>query len=253
MVEESPWPILTSISLSLAVFNLYFYLSSGSGLGVSAVSILSLLGVVCLWFRDVVRESTFQGHHTREVVNGIYLGMILFILSEVMFFFSFFFSYFFLSLNPSVEMGGIWPPVGVSPISFWSVPLLNTLLLLSSGVSVTWAHHSILSGKKKEGVVGLGVTILLGFIFTAFQLLEYWEISFTMADSVFGSLFFIMTGFHGVHVIVGNFFLMVAAFRTYLSHFSKTHHLGFEVAAWYWHFVDVVWLGLFISLYWWGS
>nr|UTN43141.1 cytochrome c oxidase subunit 3 [Saemundssonia lari] len=253
IVESSPWPILASLSLASVALNLYLW-AIKVGLGLMAVvSVLSLIAVATMWWRDVVRESTFQGFHTLEVVKGLRLGVIMFILSEVMFFFAFFFAYFSLSLSPDIELGMQWPPKGINPVGFTGVPLLNTVLLLSSGVSITWCHHSIISKKGLQSKISLVITIILGTIFTGWQAFEYYEAPFTMADSVYGSLFFVMTGFHGIHVIVGSLFLLVGLIRLILGHFSPSHHLGFEASAWYWHFVDVVWLGLYLSVYWWGS
>nr|WIA69332.1 cytochrome c oxidase subunit 3 [Linognathus africanus] len=249
MVTCSPWPLLVSLNLLggvLAVIlffnNWLFYLSFSS---------LSLAYIMMLWWRDVIRESTYQGAHTKEVVAGLQLGMILFILSEVMFFFSFFFSWFFVMLNPDPSVGGLGLPSGVEPLNFMKVPLFNTILLLSSGVSVTWSHHCLIHGLSATNP--LKITLFLGFTFLIFQLVEYHESYFTMSDSVYGSLFYISTGFHGIHVFMGSLFLGVSLFRMNRNHFSPTHHIGYEASIWYWHFVDVVWLFLFVSIYWWGS
>lgn len=166
--------------------------------------------------------------------------MLLFIVSEVFFFLSFFWAFFHRRISPNIEVGSQWPPVGISPFNPFSVPLLNTVVLLSSGITVTWSHHSVMAGNHKEGVVGLGVTVLLGIYFTILQGLEYYEACFRIADSSYGSRFFVATGFHGLHVLVGRTFLLVCAWRLRLSHFRRCHHFGFEAAAWYWHFVDVV-------------
>ena len=206
-----------------------------------------------VWFRDVVREGTFQGHHTKVVQKGLKMGMILFITSEVMFFFAFFWGFFHSSLAPTVELGSVWPPMGINVLNPWEVPLLNTAILLCSGVTVTWAHHALVAGSRSQALSGLFLTISLGVIFTMLQAFEYLEASFTIADSVYGSCFYMATGFHGFHVLVGTLFLAVCLFRLYNHHFTRQHHLGFEAAAWYWHFVDVVWLFLFVSIYWWGN
>ena len=221
--------------------------------------ILSALGLICVltclffWCRDVVRESTFQGHHTKRATQGLKMGFILFIVSEVLLFFSFFWAFFHSSLSPAVEIGCNWPPLGINPLDPFSVPLLNTTILLSSGATVTWAHHSIVSGDRNEALTGLLCTVILGIIFTCLQAFEYVEAPFSIADSVYGSVFFIATGFHGFHVIVGTIFLFVCLIRLNNFHFTRTHHLGFEAASWYWHFVDVVWLFLYVCIYWWGS
>lgn len=206
-----------------------------------------------LWWRDIVRESTYQGFHTSYVVKGLKIGVILFILSEVCFFFAFFWAYFHRRLAPTIEIGSVWPPIGITTLSTFQVPLLNTSVLLLSGVSVTWAHHAIEESKYKSGVIALLITVLLGFYFLFLQFGEYKETSFRIADRIYGSSFFIATGFHGLHVLVGATFLTVCLCRIILYHFNASHHLGFLAAAWYWHFVDVVWLFLYVSIYWWGS
>jgi cytochrome c oxidase subunit 3 len=206
-----------------------------------------------VWWRDVVREATFEGHHTSFVQLGLRYGMILFIVSEVMFFVAFFWAFFHSSLAPTVEIGAVWPPKGIEVLNPWEIPFLNTVILLSSGASVTWAHHAIIIGDRKQAMYGLILTVLLAIFFTAFQVMEYYDAPFTISDSVYGSTFFLATGFHGFHVFVGTVFLTVCLFRLMNFHFTKNHHFGFEAAAWYWHFVDVVWLFLFVSIYWWGG
>jgi cytochrome c oxidase subunit 3 len=180
-------------------------------------------------------------------------GMVLFIISEVFFFLSFFWAFFHSSLSPSPELGRVWPPIGVEAFDPFTVPLLNTIVLLSSGISVTWAHHALIAGDHDSAFQGLLFTVILGLYFTILQAIEYLEARFRIADRVYGSSFFIATGFHGLHVIVGTTFLVVCLIRVSRAHFSKSHHFGFEAAAWYWHFVDVVWLFLYISIYWWGG
>ena len=199
------------------------------------------------------RESTYQGWHNTPVIAGLKTGILLFIVREVIFFFRFFWAFFHSSLSPTGEIGMVWPPVGLNVIDAFSVPLLNTAILLLSGVSVTWAHHSIEARQKNSSMLSLLITCLLGVYFIFLQGIEYHEASFSFADSVYGSTFFIATGFHGVHVIVGTIFLFCILFRLVKNHFRATHHFGFLAAAWYWHFVDVVWLFLFLSIYWWGG
>jgi len=179
--------------------------------------------------------------------------MLLFILSEVFFFFSFFWAFFSCRLVPDVEVGGVWPPVGIIPLSVFSLPLLRRAVLLGSGVRVTWCHHAVLSGNRKEAIYGLSITVFLGVYFTFLQIAEYTECTFTIADSVYGSLFYVMTGFHGVHVIVGSIMLLVGLLRLINYGFSRIRHLGLEVSIWYWHFVDVVWIFLYLCVYWWGG
>jgi cytochrome c oxidase subunit 3 len=178
--------------------------------------------------------------------------MGLFIASEAMFFVAFFWAYFHAALNPTEATGNVWPPKNIIPFDPFDLPYLNTLLLLLSGTTVTWAHHS-LSGNQREGLLqGLAITIALGFLFTIVQAFEYAHAAFSFKDGIYPSTFFMATGFHGFHVIVGTIFLMVCLFRAYRFEFTPDHHVGFEAAAWYWHFVDVVWLFLFVAIYVWG-
>lgn len=172
---------------------------------------------------------------------------------KLCFFSLFFWAFFHSSFNPSISIGGVWPPAFITILDPWKIPLLNTVLLLSSGASVTWAHNSIVWGSKFEASIALATTISLAAIFTSLQAFEYTTAPFTISDSVYGATFYMSTGFHGFHVIIGTIFLTVCFFRLYLNHFTREHHFGFEAAAWYWHFVDVVWLFLFITIYWWGS
>ena len=165
----------------------------------------------------------------------------------------FFFAFFHSSFNPSPILGGIWPPAYLATLSAWEIPLLNTILLLSSGASVTWAHHAIVLGDKAQACIALIITVVLAVIFTALQGFEYLTAPFSISDSVYGSTFYLATGFHGFHVIIGTIFLIICFIRLYKNHFTTSHHFGFEAAAWYWHFVDVVWLFLFITIYWWGG
>jgi heme/copper-type cytochrome/quinol oxidase subunit 3 len=208
---------------------------------------------MALWWRDVVSEATFEGHHTNIVQLGLRYGMILFIVSEVMFFFAFFWAFFASSLTPTIEIGNIWPPKGIVTFNPFEVPLVNTLILLCSGVTVTYAHHSITAGQKLDAFWGLLVTIILAIIFTCFQGFEYVTAVFKISDGIFGSTFFMATGFHGFHVFVGTVFLIVCLVRIYYNHFTVEHHFGFEAAAFYWHFVDVVWLFLYVAVYCWGG
>nr|WRW10874.1 cytochrome c oxidase subunit 3 [Melampus sincaporensis] len=252
LVEFSPWPLLGSLGILCMPIGLVFSIRGGSPILMTLGTLLTAL-VAALWWRDVIRESTYQGHHTSYVAQGLKVGVGLFIVSEVCFFFAFFWAYFHSSLAPTMDIGGQWPPTGISTLEAFQVPLLNTSVLLLSGVSITWAHHSIQEGQLKSAIQGLLLTVLLGVYFLYLQYGEYAETSFTMADSVYGSCFFLATGFHGMHVFVGATFLSVCFWRLWAYHFDKDRHVGFLAAAWYWHFVDVVWLFLYVSIYWWGS
>nr|AEM23842.1 cytochrome c oxidase subunit III [Coloceras sp. SLC-2011] len=253
MVDLSPWPLMKSLSVFSLVVNLYHYMNLSGSVMWMMESFMSSLVISVLWWRDVIREGTFQGCHTKEVQKGLVSGVLLFICSEIMFFFSFFFGFLFSSLCPDVEIGMKWPPVGNEPLSFMMVPFLNTLILLSSGVSITWSHHALLEGNLFSSLYGMMVTVFFWLVFSFFQFDEYYSCSFTMADSIYGSFFFLMTGFHGIHVMVGVLFISVSLFRLMMGHYSSFHHFGFEASAWYWHFVDVVWLFLYVMVYWWGS
>nr|APD51400.1 cytochrome c oxidase subunit 3 [Pelargonium citronellum]QPK67092.1 cytochrome c oxidase subunit 3 [Pelargonium nanum]QPK67094.1 cytochrome c oxidase subunit 3 [Pelargonium fulgidum] len=254
LVDPSPWPISGSLgALATTVGGAMYMHSFQNGEKLLIIGIISLIYTMFVWWRDVTRESTLEGHHTKVVQLGLRYGFILFIVSEILFFFAFFWAFFHSALAPTVEIGGLWPPKGIGVLDPWEIPFLNTLILLSSGAAVTWAHHAILAGKNKSAVLALIATVLLAIVFTGFQVLEYYEAPFNLSSSVFGSTFFLATGFHGFHVIIGTLFLLVCGLRQYLGHFTSEHHVGFEAAAWYWHFVDVVWLFLFVSIYWWGG
>lgn len=254
LVDPSPWPLIGSISALLLTTGGVMYMHSYIGGGyLLSFGLLMVIYTMFVWWRDVIREATFEGHHTSVVQVGLRYGVALFITSEVMFFFAFFWAFFHASLAPTVELGAIWPPKGIDVLNPWEVPLLNTAILLLSGASVTWAHHAIVAGNRSQAIYGLQMTIMLAVLFTALQGMEYVESTFKISDGVYGSTFFMATGFHGLHVIIGTIFLTVCLIRLIKYHFTRQHHFGFEAAAWYWHFVDVVWLFLFVSIYWWGS
>ena len=212
-----------------------------------------LLFIIFQWWRDVSREGGLLGKHSFIVELGLRRGILLFIISEAFFFLSFFWSYFHSSLSPNIELGSSWPPIRIIPFNPLGIPLLNSIVLLSSGVSVTWAHHSLIKGLHSQTIMGLIITIGLGLYFSILQAYEYIKARFDIRDRVFGSTFYVATGFHGLHVIVGTLFLIAAWIRLYLGNLRHNHHFVFEAASWYWHFVDVVWLFLYIRIYWWGG
>uniref|UniRef100_A0A6B9MVT4 Cytochrome c oxidase subunit 3 n=1 Tax=Trogoderma variabile TaxID=888089 RepID=A0A6B9MVT4_9COLE len=252
LVEYSPWPILGALSGMITMMGLikWFHMFDSQLL---ILGLITMMLIMYQWWRDITREGTMQGHHTNQVTLGLRWGMILFITSEVFFFISFFWGFFHSSLSPTPELGMNWPPKSITPFDPTQIPLLNTLILLTSGLTVTWAHHSLMENNKKQAIQGLTLTVILGIYFSALQGFEYMEAPFTISDAVYGSSFFMATGFHGLHVLIGTTFLLVCLTRLMKNHFSQIHHFGFEAAAWYWHFVDVVWLFLYISIYWWGS
>lgn len=252
LVDESPWPIIRATGAFFLTSGLikWFHASSST---LIALGLLIILVVIVQWWRDVSCEGANQGLHSRIVELGLRWGIILFIVSEVFFFLSFFWAFFHRSLAPDPEVGSVWPPFGIHVFNPFQVPLLNTLVLLSSGVRVTWAHHSLMRGNLSSTLLGLSLTVVLGIYFTSLQAMEYFEASFRIADRVYGSTFFVATGFHGLHVLVGTTFLLACLLRLWQAQFRAAHHFGFEAAAWYWHFVDVVWLFLYIWLYWWGA
>jgi len=302
LVPPSPWPYLISWTLLTIVIVLvrkfhgtnipqtkckFCYTNYIVSRYLITLSLIS-------WFWDIIIEATYEGRHTLAVQKNIRIGSALFIVSEVMFFAAFFVSYFYLALWPSVEIGLMWPPVGITTMWTWGLPFVNTLILLSSGVTVTWAHmiisvpfgnervyevpelwfygYTLTSSNafwdpeeyiaerrpwryraRKIFAIALFLTILLGCLFTYIQVYEYKHAQFHISTTVYGSLFYLITGFHGLHVLIGTIILIVCLIRHIFYHFTRDHHLGLELAIWYWHFVDVVWLFLFISLYWWAA
>ena len=254
LVDQSPWPILVSFSLLNMTIGAVMYMHgfSNGGVLLTLGFILTTSGMV-LWFRDVITEGTLLGCHTKEVKSGLMLGIVLFIISEVFAFLSVFWAFFHSSLSPAIEIGGSWPPVGITPLDPFAIPLLNTFLLLTSGAFITYGHHALIAGNRKVVINATFFTIIFAIIFTALQYYEYSEAAFTMSDSVYGSAFYASTGLHGLHVIVGTIFILVGFIRIINYHLTDTHHQGHEAGILYWHFVDVVWLFLFMAVYFWGG
>ncbi len=252
LVDPSPWPILGAISVGALAAGAVLWMH-GHGPWLMAVGGLFVLACMWVWWRDVIREAVHEGHHNPIVRIGLRYGMALFIASEVMFFSAFFWAYFSAALFPTEAIGHVWPPKTIKPFDPFHLPFLNTLILLLSGTTVTWAHHSLLNGERKGLIQGLACTVALGAAFTCVQAYEYSHAAFGFTQGIYPSTFFMATGFHGFHVIIGTTFLLVCLFRAIKGHFTPTHHVGLEAAAWYWHFVDVVWLFLFVCIYWWGS
>lgn len=254
VIALSPWPIFISVSLLRISFIVI------SSLCINRVSIYFILTVATilffftfLWWRDLKREASLQGHHTNYIIKLLKFRIIIFITSEVIFFISFFWAFFNRRISPNIEIGNIWPPIGIEIFQPIEIPLLNSIILLSSGATITWSHHSFLEGDINKSFVALAITISLGILFSFCQGIEYYESKFSFSDSIYGSTFFITTGFHGIHVLVGSIFLTISLIRIKNIENSKNHFICFDLRAWYWHFVDIVWLFLFISIYWWGS
>jgi cytochrome c oxidase subunit 3 len=252
LVDPSPWPAFGALSAFVLAVGAVLFMHH-EGPWVMAVGFAMVLFTMFMWWRAVINEGEHEGHHTPVVRVGLRYGMALFIASEVMFFSAFFWAYFNAALYPTEPTGGIWPPQGVHTFNPWDLPFLNTLILLTSGVTVTWAHHALIENNRRDVIRGLALTVLLGLTFTCIQAYEYHHAAFGFTDGIYPSTFFMATGFHGFHVIVGTIFLIVCLVRAIKGHFTPDHHVGFEAAAWYWHFVDVVWLFLFACIYWWGS
>ena len=252
LVRPRPWPILSGFGAGGLAWGLVIFFHRDCMWGLYYVVFPFLIFIATQWWRDVSREGTYLGAHNKIVIQGLRWGVVLFIISEVIFFSAFFWAFFHRSFIPDAELGCFWPPEGLKPLNPFSVPLLNTAVLLASGVAVTWRHHCLIQGNLSGAKQGLALTIFLGVYFTWLQLREYRDTSYNIADRVYGSGFFVATGFHGVHVLIGRSFLGVCLYRIFRGHFGSIHHFGFEAAVWYWHFVDVVWLFLFVCIYWWG-
>ncbi|MCB9963779.1 MAG: cytochrome c oxidase subunit 3 [Rhodospirillales bacterium] len=268
LVNPSPWPVLSAFSAGLLAVGLLLWfhdvaLTETLKLGWANIlpGLAAVLACMFFWWRSVLRESMVEKVHNHETERGLRYGMALFISSEFMFFVAFFWAFFDASTlvgqtyTPTKfeVTGGQWPPVGIHAIEAFGLPFLMTMILLLSGCTVTWAHAAILNDKKGDTKKALWLTVALGTIFLFFQGYEYHHAEFGFADNIYTSTFFMATGFHGFHVLVGTIFLMVCGFRALAQQFTPKAHFGFEAAAWYWHFVDVIWLFLFVAIYFWGN
>lgn len=251
IVSPSPWPFLMSIAVSNIAMGIVVYLHKNvphillAGMGMVVM-------IFTLWMRDIVREATFQGAWTRRHCLIMRTGFQLFIASEAMFFFSFFWAYFYGGVSPSIHNGVEWPPSGIFYIKPWGIPFYNTVILVTSGVFATCSHHMLKAGRLEQALKHLHIACLLGGWFTLIQGYEFYTSPFTIACSIYGSSFFLLTGFHGIHVIVGTIFLYVQYQRMRYNHFTRIKHLGLKLAIWYWHFVDLIWLVVYVCVYWWS-
>ena len=263
IIEPSIWPFIGAVSGFLMLLGMVLWFHD-SPPWLAIIGAVGVIYTMYAWWSDVVGESR-AGDHTPVVRIGLRMGFILFIMSEVMFFSAWFWTFFKHAIFPPIEdayaltvttaaaADGVWPPSGILTFDPWDLPLINTLILLLSGVTVTWAHHSLIEGKRPTLIWGLICTVFLGALFTIFQAYEYSHAAFSFSGNVYGASFFMATGFHGAHVIIGTIFLAVCLLRAAKGHFTAEKHIGFEMAAWYWHFVDVVWLFLFACIYIWGQ
>lgn len=251
LVNPSPWPAMGSLAALITAVGGVQVFHGGTPI-ILAVGLLLVLATMFVWWRDVVHEAQVEHAHTQVVRNGLRFAVGLFISSEVMFFVAFFWAFFNsgLLINPTITQ---WPPASIHPMEAWGIPFLNTCILLSSGLAVNWAHHSLRHNDRGGLQFGLLIAVILGFTFLGLQAYEYGHAAFHFRDGVYPTIFFMATGFHGFHVFVGACFLTVNFLRSLRGDFTPREHVGFEAAAWYWHFVDVVWIFLFVWVYWWGS
>ncbi len=264
ILPPSIQPLLSAIGTFVMLFGAVMWMSAGTPAWLSGgqpwlflVGLVLVLASMFMWWAAVVAES-HAGDHTPVVTIGLRYGVILFIMSEVMFFVAWFWSFFKHAMYPmgpeSPAVDGVWPPAGIETFDPWHLPLINTLILLLSGSAATWAHHALVhENNRKDLKMGLTIAIVLGVIFTVLQGYEYAHAAFGLSGNIYGANFFMATGFHGFHVIVGTIFLFICLMRARAGHFTPERHVGFEAAAWYWHFVDVVWLFLFAAIYVWGG
>lgn len=259
IVRPSIWPLISSIAAGIFCMGLVLYMHGlefeGFNVGIkgAAIGFVGILLCMFFWWKDVIFETVKEKVHNPITEISMRYGMALFIASEVMFFVAFFWAYFNAAIFPTEAIGFKWPPESIEVIDPFDLPFMMTMILLLSGCTVTWAHHAVLEGKQNELVKALGLSVFLGVFFLGFQVYEYTHVTFGFTDGIYASTFYMATGFHGFHVLIGTIFLAVCWIRSMKGHFSVEKHFGFEAAAWYWHFVDVVWLFLFIAIYWWGG
>lgn len=257
LVDPSPWPFMISMALLILCIGAVFAMR-GIDYILFIIGLITVLGIMGAWFYDVIKESRQKNVHTHVVQQGLRMGFLLFILSELMLFFAFFWSYFNAAFHPIAFLNeqfvqGVWPPAGIKALDPFDLPYLNTLILLLSTTTLTWSHHALLKDNIRDTRIGLLLTVILGIIFTILQITEYAHTAFKFKDGIYATTFFMATGLHGLHVIVGTIILFICFLRTFKQNdMTSQHHIGFETAVWYWHFVDIVWIFLFFSIYWWG-
>lgn len=252
IVTISPWPLLASLQICNTIIIVSYNNYIRKTNSINLLNGITTCLIPTLWWKNTIKEANKEGTHLEKVREGIKIGIILFISSEVIFFLRFFWAYFHRRISPNIEIGQIWPPLEIKSFNPINVPLLNTIILVRSGFSITWSHHLLLEKKLEKSKKALLITLILGIYFSILQSIEYQQSEFSLNDSSYGTIFFIATGFHGIHVLIGSTFILVNILNIKIIYFTKNHHIGFEIAAWYWHFVDVIWLFLYLSIYWWG-
>lgn len=257
LVTISPWPIYISFDLLIVCVNVVYYVNNIYSIYstvniIVLFSIINLIYSIYLWMYDIIKEGTYLGDHTSYIQNGIIVGFFLFIITEVFFFIGCFWAYLHSALVPAIQIGSIWPPIGIESVNPYMLPLLNTILLLSSGISVTYAHHYLIGRNRNYSIIGFIITIIFSIIFIYCQYIEYSNSTFSINDSVYGTVFYFITGLHGTHVIIGTIMLIISVYRVYTYQVTNNVHVGIETSIIYWHFVDLVWVIVFILVYWWA-
>nr|AJC10865.1 cytochrome c oxidase subunit III [Macoma balthica] len=252
LVDPSPWPIMVSAGVMNEAASFISFVHGGSYTMLNFLcATWLLLSSFYSWMMDIITEATYLGCHTSIVARGLKIGFTLFLVSEAFFFVGFFWAWFNSGIG-NLSSGCLWPPRPIIPVYPWGAPLFNTAILLASGAAVTWAHRAVAIHDREEAMIPLGLCVLAGVVFLRFQFGEYSTASFTIADSAYGSCFYMLTGLHGSHVLGGTLFLAAMLARNYFCHFIRPHrHMGVVFAVWYWHFVDVIWLIVFVWAYVW--
>nr|YP_009484488.1 cytochrome c oxidase subunit 3 [Saccharomycodes ludwigii]APD14970.1 cytochrome c oxidase subunit 3 [Saccharomycodes ludwigii]APD14982.1 cytochrome c oxidase subunit 3 [Saccharomycodes ludwigii]APD14993.1 cytochrome c oxidase subunit 3 [Saccharomycodes ludwigii]APD15004.1 cytochrome c oxidase subunit 3 [Saccharomycodes ludwigii]APD15016.1 cytochrome c oxidase subunit 3 [Saccharomycodes ludwigii] len=253
LVEPSPWPIVVSFTLLSLVLSLAMTMHGYmNNMTMVTVSLITLLSSMTLWFRDIIAEGTYLGDHTLAVRKGLNLGFLLFVVSEIMIFAALFWAYFHSAMSPAIELGSVWPPVGIEAVQPTELPLLNTVILLSSGVTMTYSHHALINNDRKNALSGLFITTWLIIIFVTIQFIEYTNATFTISDGVYGSVFYAGTGLHFLHMVMLIIMLSINYWRMRNYQLTSGHHVGYETTIIYGHILDIIWLFLYIVFYWWG-
>jgi cytochrome c oxidase subunit 3 len=254
LVSPSPWPIFTSFCVMNLALSLGLTAHGYIGNNFFVIlSIITLFYGMTLWFKDIIAESTYLGDHTLAVKRGLTQGFLLFVVSEILIFATLFWAYLHSALNPTIEIGMSWPPAGIEAVAADELPLLNTIILLASGVTITFSHHALIKGFRNYSLLGFIYSTLLILLFVICQGFEYTFASFTISDSVYGSTFYSLTGLHGIHMIMLVIMLTICTWRIYNYDFTDTSHVGAETTILYLHVLDIIWLFIYIIAYWWGS